>query len=67
LALAGSDPKYVALNREIEALRGSVDPEKVAVELEEPYRMAMRDPELIAAGRELNRKVWGLDEQLRRA
>jgi len=65
--LSRNDPEYVALNLEIEELTRLHDAAGNAAQLEKPYEMAMRDPELIAAGWELNNKVWKLDEQLRKA
>jgi len=58
--LASRDPAYVAAQREIERLKPMIDSDG----LEEPFRMAMRDPELIAAGWDLHAKVRVLDEQL---
>jgi hypothetical protein len=61
-ALARSDPAYAALQDEIANVRTMVAP----AALDDPYEMAKRDPELIAAGHELNDKVWELDKQLSR-
>jgi hypothetical protein len=59
-ALVRDDVAYAALKNELEELRKNADP----AALEEPYQMARRDPELIAAGYELDRKVRELDERL---
>jgi len=59
-ALARSDAAYSALQAEIENLRAKADPPA----LEEPYRLAKRDPELIAAAWELDRQIRVLDERL---
>jgi hypothetical protein len=59
-ALVKSDPQYSALNQEIEELRRKADPDG----LEGPYRMALRDPELVDAGWALDRQVRQFDQEL---
>ncbi|HEY8052929.1 MAG TPA: hypothetical protein VIE42_08985 [Steroidobacteraceae bacterium] len=58
--LSSSDATYAAVQNEIENLNAANDP----VALEGPFRMARRDPELIAATHNLENKVRELDVQL---
>lgn len=60
LALRLRDKTYAQIESEIATLQAIADPEA----LDEPYRMAKRDPELIAAGWKLNNTVWELDRAL---
>jgi hypothetical protein len=59
-ALSRSDAAYSALQNEIEMLISKADPPA----LEEPYRMARRDPELITAGWDFDKTVRALNERL---
>jgi hypothetical protein len=59
-ALRSRDEAYVQLESRIAELQSVADPQA----LEEPFRMAKRDPELISAGWDLDRTVRALDEEL---
>ena len=54
------DRAYAQIQSEITALQAIADPQS----LEEPFRMARRDPELIAAAWELDKTVRALDREL---
>ena len=54
------DPSYALIPTRISALQAIADPGG----LEEPFRMAKRDPELIAAAWEFDRRVRELDREL---
>jgi hypothetical protein len=59
-ALKLRDPAYGELQRAISELQAISDPDA----LTEPFKMAKRDPELIAAGWELNNIALALDREL---
>ena len=52
--------QYAAMQTEIEALRPLIDP----ASLEEPFRMAGRDPELLTAAQNLETRSRELNQQL---
>ncbi len=54
------DTAYAQIQSEITALQAIADPQS----LEEPFKMAKRDPELIAAAWELDNPVRALDREL---
>jgi hypothetical protein len=58
--LRSSDTDYCQRQREIAELQATADPGA----LEEPYRMAKRDPEFIAAAWQLSHTVYALDQEL---
>jgi hypothetical protein len=58
--LKNNDSAYAAMQTEIEALRPLIDP----AALEEPFRMAGRDPELLTATQDLEGKSRELNQQL---
>jgi hypothetical protein len=54
------DPTYAEIQGEITALQASADPDALV----EPFNMAKRDPELVAAGWKLNDTTLALDREL---
>lgn len=58
--LRSRDAAYAQIQSEISRLQAIADTRS----LEEPFRMARRDPELMAAARELNDVVLSLDRKL---
>jgi len=60
ISMRAKHPSYAANEAEIIRIRKSSDPEAVR----EPFEMAKRDPELVAAGWSLDRTVRDLDLEL---
>jgi hypothetical protein len=54
------DAEYAQMQSKIAQLQALADPPA----LEEPFRMARRDPELVAAAWKLNNTVFALDREL---